>query len=115
MPVKAWIYLGMDCPGLTRVSNSSTSFSPSKILMQISIMPLAEAYPPVVSISTIAYVTENTESKMKNLKAHTSYFVFRTFPSGLEGLKKLVMGQAFGKFLMFKNRLEKTYRHLAKQ
>jgi 23S rRNA (cytosine1962-C5)-methyltransferase len=34
---------------------------------------------------------------------------------GIEGLKKLAMEQAFGKFLMFRNRLEKVYRHLSKQ
>jgi 23S rRNA (cytosine1962-C5)-methyltransferase len=34
---------------------------------------------------------------------------------GIEGLKKLVMEQAFGKYLMFKNRLEKLYRNLSKQ
>jgi 23S rRNA (cytosine1962-C5)-methyltransferase len=34
---------------------------------------------------------------------------------GTEGLKKLAMEQAFGKYIMFKNRLEKLYRHLGKQ
>ena len=34
---------------------------------------------------------------------------------GIEVLKKLVMQQPFGKYLMFRNRLEKVYRHLSKQ
>jgi 23S rRNA (cytosine1962-C5)-methyltransferase len=34
---------------------------------------------------------------------------------GFEGLKTLAMQQPFGKYLMFKNRLEKVYRHLGKQ
>jgi 23S rRNA (cytosine1962-C5)-methyltransferase len=35
--------------------------------------------------------------------------------TGIEGLKYLAMQQAFDKFLMFRNRLEKVYKHLSKQ
>ena len=39
----------------------------------------------------------------------------RELNKDIEVLKKLVMQQAFGKYLMFKNRLEKVYKHLTKQ
>src|SRR5690606_28990936 len=55
MPVSAKMGKGISRPGLTSVVKRSTTFFPSCTRIAISVMLLPAAYPPVVSISTMAY------------------------------------------------------------
>ena len=56
MPVRPEMNRGMDFPGFTSDSKRCSISTPSVIMMAISIMQFCDAWPPVVSISTIAYL-----------------------------------------------------------
>ena len=55
IPVNAVIKAGTDLSGFISVVKCCMILSPSCTCIAISVMPFAAAWPPVVSISTIAY------------------------------------------------------------
>ena len=76
MPVMVCIKRGMGFCGLINVSNWSITFSPSYTKMAISVMPLEAANPPVVSISTIAYINFGCFSAYPKVNSFPHFRVF---------------------------------------